>query len=48
MKFCGRCGLQLVPESTACPRCREITEMEDFEWQLPESRLNYFVPDSLK
>ena len=28
MKFCGRCGLQLAPESTVCPRCGDITEPE--------------------
>ncbi len=26
MLFCGQCGLQLAPGSTACPRCGSITQ----------------------
>ena len=26
MVFCGQCGLQLAPGSTACPRCGSVTE----------------------
>lgn len=26
MAFCGQCGLQLAPGSTACPRCGSVTE----------------------
>lgn len=26
MTFCGQCGLQLAPGSTACPRCGSVTE----------------------
>ena len=26
MLFCGQCGLQLAPGSTACPRCGTVTQ----------------------
>lgn len=28
MVFCGRCGLQLAPGSTRCPRCGALTEID--------------------
>lgn len=28
MVFCGRCGLQLAPGSTRCPRCGALTEVD--------------------